>query len=203
MMSPVVAPTGDVTHLLREWSNGNRAALEELTPLVYRELRRLADTYMRHERPGHTLQPTALIHEAYLKLIDEKQPAWESRSHFYRFAAHLMRQILVDHARSRRAQKRTGGDRVPLADAEGIGSARPADLIVLDEALNRLEQFDKRKAHIVELKFFGGMTENEAAEALGISERTLRRELRLARAWLAQAIGPLAHGRAASSIPPE
>ena len=104
-MSPVVAPTGDVTHLLREWSNGNEAALEELTPLVYWELRRLADTYILRERPWHTLQPTALIHEAYLKLIDQKRPAWESRSHFYRFAAHLMRQILVDHARARRAQK--------------------------------------------------------------------------------------------------
>jgi RNA polymerase sigma-70 factor, ECF subfamily len=197
MMSPVVAPTGDITHLLREWSNGDEAALQELTPLVYRELRRLADSYMRRERPGHTLQPTALIHEAYLKLIAQ-QPAWESRSHFYRFAAHLMREILIDHARARRAQKRTGGERVPLADAEGIGSGRPADLIALDEALNRLEQFDKRKAQIVELRFFGGMTEKEAAEAIGISERTLRRELRLARAWLAQAICPLAHGRAGS-----
>jgi RNA polymerase sigma factor (TIGR02999 family) len=143
---------------------------------------------MRRERPGHTLQPTALIHEAYLKLVDQKQPAWESRSHFYRFAAHLMRQILVDHARGRRAQKRAGGDKVPLAGAEVSDRERPADLIALDEALDRLEQFDKRKAQIVELKFFGGMTEDEVAEALTISERTLRRDLRFAKAWLAKAI---------------
>lgn len=193
-------PASDVTHLLREWSKGNQIVLEELTPLVYRELRRLADTYMRRERPGHTLQPTALIHEAYLKLVDQKQPAWENRSHFYRFAAHLMRQILVDHARARRAQKRAGGEKVPLEAAEAIGSARPADLIALDEALNRLEEFDKRKAQIVELKFFGGMTENEAAEALGVSERTVRRQLRLAKAWLAQAMGQRAHSRMGSSI---
>jgi RNA polymerase sigma factor (TIGR02999 family) len=170
---------------------------------VYRELRRLADTYMRRERSGHTLQPTALIHEAYLKLVEQRQPAWESRSQFYRFAAHLMRHILVDHARARRAQKRAGGEKVALADMEVIASGRPASLIALDEALNRLEQLDKRKAQIVELKFFGGLTEAEAAEAIGVSERTLRRELRLARAWLAQAMEVPAHGRIISSIPPE
>jgi RNA polymerase sigma-70 factor, ECF subfamily len=199
----VAAYAGDVTQLLREWSSGNNAALEKLTPLVYRELRRLADTYMRRERSGHTLQPTALIHEAYLKLVEQKQPAWESRSQFYRFAAHLMRHILVDHARARRAQKRAGGEKVALADMEVVASGRPASLIALDEALNRLEQLDKRKAQIVELKFFGGMTEAEAAEAIGVSERTLRRELRLARAWLAQAMEVPAHGRIISSIPPE
>jgi RNA polymerase sigma factor (TIGR02999 family) len=160
-----------------------------LTPLVYSELRRLADAYMRRERTGHTLEPTALIHEAYLRLVEQKQPEWESRSQFYRFAAHLMRQILVDHARALRAQKLARGERVPLEDAEAIGVGRPADLIELDEALARLEQLDRRKAQIVELKFFGGMTENEAAEAIGISERTLRRDLRLAIAWLAQALG--------------
>jgi RNA polymerase sigma factor (TIGR02999 family) len=199
----VAAYAGDVTQLLREWSSGNNAALEKLTPLVYRELRRLADTYMRRERSGHTLQPTALIHEAYLKLVEQKQPAWESRSQFYRFAAHLMRHILVDHARARRAQKRAGGEKVALADMEVVASGRPASLIALDEALNRLEQLDKRKAQIVELKFFGGLTEAEAAEAIGVSERTLRRELRLARAWLAQAMEVPAHGRIISSIPPE
>jgi RNA polymerase sigma factor (TIGR02999 family) len=184
----MAALNGSVTELLRDWGNGNPAALDQLTPLVYRELRRLADAYMRRERAGHTLQPTALIHEAYLRLIDQKQPDWESRSQFYRFAAHLMRQILVDHARARRAQKRVHGERAPLEDAEAIGVEPRADLIELDEALNRLEQFDTRKAQIVELKSFGGMTENEAAQAIGISERTLRRDLRLAIAWLAQAL---------------
>jgi RNA polymerase sigma-70 factor, ECF subfamily len=197
----MTAAPGGVTQLLQEWSKGNQSVLEELTPLVYRELRRLADTYMRRERPGHTLQPTALIHEAYLRLVDQKQPAWESRSHFYRFAAHLMRQILVDHARARKAQKRARGEKAPLTDAEVIDSGRPADLLALDKALDQLEQFDKRKAQIVELKFFGGMTEKEAAEAIGISERTLRRELRLGKAWLAQAIRQ-PHGRIGSSIPP-
>jgi RNA polymerase sigma-70 factor, ECF subfamily len=199
-MWPMASPDGAVTQLLREWSNGSHAVLEELTSLVYRELRRLADTYMGRERPGHTLQPTALIHEAYLRLVDQKQPTWESRSHFYRFASHLMRQILVDHARSRKAKKRAWGERIPLEDAELIGSVRPADLIAVDEALHRLEQFDKRKAQIVELKFFGGLTETEAAEALGVSERTLRRELRLARAWLAGAIGSDARGQSESSM---
>lgn len=184
-------------------AKGNESVLEELTPLVYRELRRLADTYMRRERPDHTLQPTALIHEAYLRLVDQKQPGWQSRSHFFRFAAHLMRQILVDHARSRKAQKRAGGEKAPLDEVEAIGGERPASLIALDEALSRLEQFDERKARIIELKFFGGMTEDEAAEALGISERTLRRELRLAKAWLARAVGPPPRGRISSAIPPE
>src|SRR5690349_17367607 len=178
----MAALNGSVTELLRDWGKGNPAALDQLTPLVYSELRRLAIAYMRRERAGHTLQPTALIHEAYLRLIDQKQPEWESRSQFYRFAAHLMRQVLVDHARARRARKRAHGERVPLEAAAAIGVERPADLIELDEALNRLEQFDRRKAEVVELKFFGGMTENEVAQAIGISERTLRRDLRLATA---------------------
>ena len=198
----MASPAGDVTQLLREWSKGNESVIEELTPLVYRELRRLADGYMRRERPDHTLQPTTLIHEAYLRLVDQKQPEWESRSHFFRFAAHLMRQILVDHARARGAQKRAGGDKVPVEEADGVGGEPPADLIALDEALTRLEQFDHRKAQVVELKFFGGMTEAEAAEALRISERTLHRELRLAKAWLAHAINP-PHGRIGPAIPPE
>ncbi len=147
-------PPSHVTQLLQEWSKGNNAVLEELTALVYRELRRLADSYMRRERPDHTLQPTELIHEAWLRLVDQKQPAWQSRAHFFRFAAHLMRQILVDNARAHQAQKRGGHDeRVPLEEADIFGDDRPADLVALDEALSQLASFDERKAQIIELKF--------------------------------------------------
>src|SRR5262245_33337672 len=199
----MASEAGNVTQMLLEWSKGNQCVIEELTPLVYRELRRLADAYMRRERPDHTLQPTALIHEAYLRLVDQKQPEWESRSHFFRFAAHLMRQILVDHARTRNAQKRAAPERVPIEEAEMAGGERPADLMALDEALTRLASFDERKAQVIELKFFGGMTEDEIAEALGISLRTLGRDLRLAKAWLEQFITSQPHGRIAFSIPPE
>ena len=166
----MASPTGDVTRLLREWSSGNNSVVDELTPLVYRELRRLADAYMRRERPDHTLQPTALIHEAYIRLVDQKHPEWQSRSHFFRFASHLMRQILVDHARARHAEKR-GGDlqRVPIEEADPLGNWPSIDLMTLDDALTRLASFDERKAQIVELRFFGGMTDDEVAEALGIS----------------------------------
>jgi RNA polymerase sigma factor (TIGR02999 family) len=200
----MASPASDVTQLLREWSKGNESAVEELTPLVYRELRRLADSYMRRERPDHTLQPTALIHEAYLRLVDQKQPEWQSRSHFFRFAAHLMRQILVDHARARQAEKRGGeGERVPLEEAEVCGNERPADLTALDEALTRLAAFDERKVQIIELKYFGGMNEDEIAQALGISVRTLGRDLRLAKAWLAQILTSPPDGRSTRPIPPE
>jgi RNA polymerase sigma-70 factor, ECF subfamily len=185
----VSAAASNVTQLLREWSKGNESVLDQLTPLVYQELRRLADSYMRRERLDHTLQPTALIHEAYIRLIEQGQPEWESRSHFFRFAAHLMRQILVDHARARRTEKRSAGrQRVPLEEAEALSPEPIANLEAVDEALSRLGSFDERKAHILELKFFGGMTEEEIAEALGISVRTLGREMRLAKAWLSQAL---------------
>jgi len=182
-------PSSDVTQLLREWSRGNQSVVEQLTPMIYSELRRLADSYMRRERPDHTLQPTALIHEAYMRLIQQGQPEWRSRSHFFRFAAHLMRQILVDHARARRAEKRgANAERIPLEQAEIAVESEAADVVALDEALVRLASFDQRKAQILELKYFGGMTEEEVAEALGISVRTLGRELRLAKAWLSQAL---------------
>jgi len=193
-----------VTQLLREWSNGNDSVVEELTPLIYSELRRLADSYMRRERPDHTLQPTALIHEAYLRLVDQRQPEWQSRSHFFRFAAHLMRQILVDHARARCAHKR-GADaqRVPLEDADLFGAEAPVDLMALDEALTRLASVDERKVQIIELKYFSGMTDEEAADALGISLRTLGRDLRLAKAWLAQTLSSPPDVRVEGSFPPE
>ena len=173
----------DITQLLREWSSGDQSVIDQLTPLVYSELRRLADGYMRRERADHTLQPTALIHEAYIRLIQQSQPEWQGRSHFFRFAAHLMRQILVDHARTRRAEKRGGdAERIPFEEMAIAAASEPVDVLVVDEALHRMGSFDPRKAQILELKFFGGMTEEEIAEALGISVRTLGRELRLAKA---------------------
>lgn len=182
-------PGNPVTKLLRQWSEGDQSVLNELTPLVYQELRRLANSYLRRERPGHTLQPTALIHEAYLRLMDQGQPEWRSRSHFFSFAAHLMRQILVDHARTHNAAKRGGsGQRVPMDEAQALAPERDPELLALDEALTRLEQFDERKARVLELRFFGGLTLEEAAEALGVSTRTVEREMRLARAWLQKAL---------------
>ena len=182
-------PAHPVTRLLRQWSEGDQSVLNELTPLVYQELRRLANSYLRRERPGHTLQPTALIHEAYLRLIDQGQPEWKSRSHFFSFAAHLMRQILVDHARAHHAAKRGGsGQQVPLDEVQALAPERDPEVLALDEALTRMEQFDERKARVLELRFFGGLTLEEAAEALGISTRTVEREMRLARAWLQKAL---------------
>jgi RNA polymerase sigma factor (TIGR02999 family) len=178
-------PGGEVTRMLRQWSRGDSTVVERLTPLVYDELRRLAESYMRRERPDHTLRPTALIHEAYLRLIDQSQPEWRGRSHFFSFAAHLMRQILVDYARARGAGKR-GADfqRVTLTGAEAAAPERNIDLVALDEALDRLSAFDERRARVLELRFFGGLTEEETAESLGISVATVRRDLRLAESWL-------------------
>jgi RNA polymerase sigma factor (TIGR02999 family) len=189
--SSMDSPAGQVTQLLREWSGGDSSVAEQLAPIVYAELRRLADAYLRRERPGHTLQPTALIHEAYIRLIQQGLPDWEGRSHFFRFASHLMRQILVDHARLRLAEKRGGSlERIPLVEeAEGASVAEPTDALAVDQALTRLASFDERKAQILELKYFGGMTEEEIAAALEISERTLRRDLRLAKAWMARNLG--------------
>src|SRR5262245_3536827 len=178
-----------VTRLLRQWSDGDESVLNELTHLVYQELHRLASSYLRRERPDHTLQATALIHEAYLRLVDHEQPRWNSRSHFFSFAAHLMRQILVDHARAHKAEKR-GGDakRISIEEAEAPAPERAEDLLTLDEALTTLAEFDQRKAHIMELRFFAGMSLEEIAQACGISARTVDREMRLARAWLYQAL---------------
>jgi RNA polymerase sigma factor (TIGR02999 family) len=156
-----------------------------LTPLIYRELRQLADSYLRRESPAHTLQPTALVHEAYLRLVDQHAPDWENRSHFFGIAARIMRQILVDHARSHQAHKR-GGDlkKVSLAECLNTAAEYSADLVALNEALTELERFDARKAKIVDLHFFGGLTFQETAEALGVSKATVERDLRAAEAWL-------------------
>ena len=179
-----------MTQLLRRWSEGDGSVLNQLTPLVYDELRRLAGSYLRRERPDHTLAPTALIHEAYLRLVQQGQPEWQSRSHFFSFAAHLMRQILVDSARSHGAAKRGGAERrIALEDAMIASPERTADLLALDEALTKLAVFDERKARALELRYFAGMSVEETAEALGISPRTVDREMRMARAWLFTAMG--------------
>ena len=175
----------DVTQLLLAWSEGDHGALEQLMPLVYAELRRLAKRYMRNERAGHTLQTTALIHEAYLRLIDARHVRWQNRAHFFAIAARLMRQILVDFARERGYQKRGGGARkVSLEEAPAIGQGRDEALVAVDEALSALAGIDIRKSHVVELRYFGGLSVEETAEALKVSPETVRRDWRLARSWL-------------------
>ena len=177
----------DITQLLIQWRNGDQAALNELLPQVYTELRRLANHYLRQERPGHTLQPTALVHEVYLRLLGGKEIDWQNRAHFFGIAAVRMRRILVEHARGRQAAKRGGGEYlVSLTETEEIAGADKHDvnLLVLDGALRRLEAFDAQKAGIVELRYFGGLTIEETAEVLNISPATVKREWRMARAWL-------------------
>ena len=181
-----MTPTShEVTELLLAWSAGDQAALDRLVPLVYDELHRLAKSYMRTERAGHTLQTTALIHEAYLRLIDASHVKWQNRAHFFGVAAHLMRQILVRAARERGAQKR-GGDaqQVSLDEALLVSPAKDEDLVAIDEALSALAEVDARKAKVVEMRFFGGLTEEEIAFALRISPETVRRDWRIARSWL-------------------
>jgi RNA polymerase sigma factor (TIGR02999 family) len=179
----------DVTGLLRRWSEGDPQALEALIPLVYEELRRLAASYLRSERPGHTLQPTALVHEAYLRMLGQKNVLWQNRTHFFGIAAQMMRRILIDDARRRSAAKRDGGPlRVDLDVLEnGEASVdRATELLALDRALEQLEKLDPRQARIVELRFYGGLTVEETSEVAGISTATVKREFRIARAWLRQ-----------------
>ena len=173
----------EVTLLLTEWAKGDQKALDELTPLVYKELRQLAAAYLRRERLGHTLQPTALVHEAYLRLVDQSSPNFENRSHFYGVAARLMRQILVDHARRKQAGKR-GGLKVPLEQAVSFREDRLEDLVALDAGLTALEKIDPRKCKAVELRYFGGLSMEELATTLDVSAETVRRDLRMAEAWL-------------------
>lgn len=177
--------TAAVTRLLRQWQSGEADALEQLTPLVYHELRRIASGFVRREREGHTLQPTALLHEAYMRLVDQRERDWKSRAHFYGVAAHLMRLILVDYARSKARLKRGGAaQRVEWNEALAAGSSRPALLASLDDALNELEKLDPRKGRVVELRYFGGLSVEETAEVLSISTATVGREQRMAEAWL-------------------
>lgn len=175
----------DVTQLLLEWRNGNERALDRLMPLVYDELRRLAASYMRRERPDHTLQPTALLNEAYLRLVDQTRIAWQGRAHFFGIAAQMMRRILLDHARQLKAAKRgSGGSKLPLEAALGESERQNVDVIALDEALTRLEELDPRQSRVVELRFFAGLEVNEVAEVLEISRATVNREWAIARTWL-------------------
>jgi RNA polymerase sigma factor (TIGR02999 family) len=175
----------EITQLLLAWSEGDSEALDRLAPLVYDELHRLAKSYMRKERARHTMQTTALIHEAYLRLIDAGQVEWRNRAHFFGVASRAMRQILVAMARERGCQKRGGGARqVSLDEAMMIDEGRDEDLVALDEALGALAKIDARKAQVVEMRFFGGLTEEEIAAALGVSTETVRRDWRLARSWL-------------------
>ncbi|HEY2953511.1 MAG TPA: sigma-70 family RNA polymerase sigma factor [Verrucomicrobiae bacterium] len=178
-------PASEVTQLLNAWCQGDGQALERLAPLVESELRKVARAYLSREDPGHTLQPTALINEAYLRLIEWKTVQWQSRAHFYAVAAKLMRRVLVNHAVSGGAQKRGGSAvQVSLMEAAGVEQAPSADILALNLALDKLAQFDPRKSQLVELRFFGGLNNEEAAEVLGASPRTLNREWSLARAWL-------------------
>jgi RNA polymerase sigma factor (TIGR02999 family) len=178
-------PRKDVTDLLIDWSKGDQEALNKLMPLVYDELRRLAKRHLRNERRGHTLQTTALVHEAYLKLVDRKNANWQNRVQFFAAAAQVMRHILVDYARSRRAFKR-GGDCCRLSLDEAVISSKEtdADLLTLNEALNSLAAIDPQQSRVVELRVFGGLTVEETAEALEISARTVKREWSMAKAWL-------------------
>lgn len=181
----------EITRLLAASRDGNQDALNVLLPLVYGELRRIADGHLRRHAPGHTLQPTELIHEAWLRLAEAEQPQWESRLHFFAFTAAVMRNILVDHARARAADRRGGGVAPLQLDEMLIGApSRSIDVIALDEALNRLATVDERKARVLELRFFGGMSLEETAEALQLSVPSIVREIRFAQAWLRAALSP-------------
>ena len=177
------APT--LTQLLRRGRKGDQAATDQVMTLVYQELRRLAASYLRNQAPGHTLQPTALVHEAYLRLVERASSDWKDRTHFFNLAATIMRQILVDHARSKAAAKRGGAHaRVEFKETLNYSDEKAADLVTLDHALDGLAAFDKRKARTIELRYFGGLSVEETAETLGVSIVTVRRDTRYAEAWL-------------------
>jgi RNA polymerase sigma factor (TIGR02999 family) len=185
----VATPQHDVTRLLVDWRNGNSHALEELTPLVYAELRRLANRYLRRERSEHTLQSTALVNEAFLRLIGENNVQWQSRAHFFAVSAQMIRHILIDHARARQAQKRgAGGVKLSLDEAMSIPGQRDLDLVSLDDALTALAKIDPDQSRVVELRFFAGLSIEETAEVLGVSPATVKREWTTAKAWLAREI---------------
>ncbi len=178
-------PPPGVTELLADWQRGDQSALDRLMPAVYEELHRLAGRYLSHERSDHTLQATALVHEAYVRLVDQRSVRWQNRAHFFGIAAQLMRRVLVDHARRRDAVKRGDGARaLSLEEADGQTPSEPLDILELDRALERLTALDGEQGRIVEMRFFGGLTVEESAEVLGVSPRTVKRQWRAARAWL-------------------
>ncbi len=187
------AAPGEVTRLLLAWNAGDRAALERLMPLVYAELRDIAERHFRRERPGHTLQPTAVVHEAYFRLVDQTRVTWRNRGHFLAIASQAMRRILIDHARGRDAEKRGGhAERVTLDLGMDLASPEPGrevDLLALDEALERLKALDGGQAQIVELRFFGGLTIEEAADVMETSPSSVKRDFRSAKAWLFRELG--------------
>ncbi|MDT7603794.1 MAG: hypothetical protein QOF61_1791 [Acidobacteriota bacterium] len=186
---PPMPPPSDITRLLLAWSDGDQAALEQLLPLIERELHRIARHYMRREHPGHTLQTTALVNEAYFRLVDQKNVRCQNRAHFFGIAAQIMRRILLNYARDRHRVKR-GGDavQVSLSEVAVITPEKSADLIALDEALKRLAAIDERKCRVVELRYFGGLSVEETAEVLGVSPITIARDWKMAKAWLAREI---------------
>jgi RNA polymerase sigma factor (TIGR02999 family) len=186
----------NVTRLLRDWGEGNQQALEQLLPLIYNELRHLAHNFLYRERPGHTLQTTALVHEAYLKLIDQTDARWQNRAHFFAIAAQAMRRILIDNARRHAAAKRGGGaEKVSLAEAAEISIKSDSSLLALDEALHALAEIDPVQSRIVELRYFGGLTIEDTAEVLKVSPATVKREWTMARAWLYKAIAAAPNSR--------
>ena len=175
----------EVTRLLKDWGNGDSTALDQLMPIVYAELRAVAARYLRRERQDHTLQPTALVHEAFMRLMEQDRVAWQNRAHFFGIAAQMMRRILVDHARAHQAAKRPGAAlRVSLDDRIGVAEPRDCELLMLDRALNELADRDPLQGQIVELRYFGGLSEPEVAEVLSLSRATVTREWQVARAWL-------------------
>ncbi|HZE71197.1 MAG TPA: sigma-70 family RNA polymerase sigma factor [Pyrinomonadaceae bacterium] len=179
-------PPENITQLLAKWSGGDQTALDELMPLVYDELRRLASNYLRREKVGHTLQPTALVNEAYLRLVDQNNSRWQNRAQFYGIAAQLMRRILVDHARAKHAAKRGGGgqQRLSITSANAVSEKPDLDVLALHEALEELATIDAQQSRIVELKFFGGLSIEETAEVMGLGHATVERDWKMARAWL-------------------
>jgi RNA polymerase sigma-70 factor, ECF subfamily len=180
-----MVPPRDVTALLGDWSRGNRTALDQLLPLVYAELRRVAARQLRNERPDHTLQPTALVHEVFIRLVDQRHVDWQNRAHFFGVAAQMMRRILVDHARGHRRGKRFGAAmKVTLDERVSVSEPRDCELLLLDQALDELTGMDPRQGQIVELRYFGGLSEGEVAEVLAMSRSTVTREWQIARGWL-------------------
>ena len=176
--------SGEVSRLLLAWSGGDQSALEKLTPIVYHELHRIAGQYMRRENAGHSLQTTALVNEAYVRLVDYKRMQWQNRAHFFAVSAQLMRRILVDHARRRNLKRGRGVQHVSLEEASMVGDGRDADLVALDDAMNALARLDPRKVQVVEMRFFGGLSVEDIAEVLKISTVTVMRDWSTAKAWL-------------------
>jgi RNA polymerase sigma factor (TIGR02999 family) len=184
------SPPHEITQLLAEWSEGNQAALDQLYPLVYDELHKMASRYMNRERKGHTLQTTALINEAYVRLVDQRHVHWKNRAHFFAISAQMMRRILIDRARLHAYAKRGGGaEQVSLDEVAVVADERASDLLLLDDALNRLAEMDARRSQVVELRYFGGLSNEEIAGVLKISENTVTRDWNMARAWLYQELG--------------